>query len=247
MSLWSDLVDNCGLDLCRGHPGHGASAGSVLQNRLAHIIAVKAIALTGVGRREGCAVLPVEQSLEQGGCLRAGVVGAYARAFLQDAVNPIPGLLVDETLMFASVPGALVHRFADVGAVVQHPVQEVLAHGVATRDGLFSATSGNPVVPAWLAERLFGAFSTKQAENDKYRDQIRSSAGIAVLVGSGNGPEHWVRVGRSFQRFALQATALGIGSAHINQSIKVPALCAYFADWLGVPGERFCRKSVFRL
>jgi hypothetical protein len=107
-----------------------------------------------------------------------------------------------------------------------------------TRDGLFSATSGNPVAPAWLSELLFGHFFTKDAENDKYRDHIRSSAGIAVFIGTREDPEHWVKVGQSFQRFALQATALGIRSAHINQPVEVPALRAEFARWLGVPNRR---------
>lgn len=111
-------------------------------------------------------------------------------------------------------------------------------HALATRDGLFSATSGNPVVPGWLAERLFGAFFTKAAENDKYRDHIRSSAGIAVFVGDVADPGHWVKVGRSFQRFALQATTLGIRNAHINQPVEVPAVRTQFADWLGMSGRR---------
>lgn len=109
---------------------------------------------------------------------------------------------------------------------------------LATRDGLFSATSGNPVVPAWLAKRLFGVFFAKGTENDKYRDQIRSSAGVAVFTGQGEDPAHWVKVGRSFQRFALQATALDIRSAHINQPVEVPALRTEFAQWLGVPDRR---------
>jgi hypothetical protein len=107
-----------------------------------------------------------------------------------------------------------------------------------TRDGLFSATSGNPVAPAWLAERLFGLLFTKEAENDKYRDHIRSSAGVAVFIGTREDPEHWIKVGQSFQRFALQATALGIRNAHINQPVEVPALRAEFARWLGLPDRR---------
>jgi hypothetical protein len=107
-----------------------------------------------------------------------------------------------------------------------------------TRDGLFAATSGNPVAPAWLAERLFGRFFTKDAENDKYRDHIRSSAGIAVFIGAREDPEHWIKVGQSFQRFALQATALGIRNAHINQPVEVPGLRTEFARWLGMPDRR---------
>lgn len=107
-----------------------------------------------------------------------------------------------------------------------------------TRDGLFSATSGNPVAPAWIAERLFGMLFNKGSENDKYRDHIRSSAGIVVFVGDKEDPDHWIKVGRSFQRFALQSTALGIRNAHINQPIEVTSLRSEFASWLGAPDVR---------
>lgn len=109
---------------------------------------------------------------------------------------------------------------------------------LATRDGLFSACSGNPVMPGWIGDLVFGAVFRKDSENDKYRDQIRSSAGIAVFVGDKADPEHWIKVGRSFQRFALQATAMGIRNAHINQPIEVPTLRPQFAQWLGMPDAR---------
>ncbi len=109
---------------------------------------------------------------------------------------------------------------------------------LAAGDGLFAAASGNPVVPSWLARALFGAFFTVAAETDKYRDHIRSSAGFAVFTGAGEAPEHWMAVGRSFQRFALQATALGIRTAHVNQPVEVADLRGDFARWLGEPGRR---------
>lgn len=109
---------------------------------------------------------------------------------------------------------------------------------IATGDGLFSACSGNPVVPAWMGGPLFGAFFKKGSENDKYRDHIRSSAGIAVFVGDRADPEHWIKVGRSFQRFALRATTLGIRNAHINQPIEVPKVRPEFANWLAMPDAR---------
>jgi hypothetical protein len=112
------------------------------------------------------------------------------------------------------------------------------ARAVETGDGLFGACSGNPVLPEWIGPTLFGLVFRKESENDKYRDQIRSSAGIAVFVGVRADPEHWIRVGRSFQRFALQATALGIRNAHVNQPIEVPSIRPEFARWLGMPDAR---------
>lgn len=114
------------------------------------------------------------------------------------------------------------------------------SYATATRtgDGLFGACSGNPVGPDWIGERLFGMFFTKEAETRKYTDQIRSSSGIAVFVGDRDDPEHWINVGRSFERFALQATALGIRNAHVNQPIEDPVVRPEFASWLGLPGKR---------
>lgn len=111
-------------------------------------------------------------------------------------------------------------------------------NAVEMGDGLFSACSGNPVMPEWIGSRLFNAFFTKEAENTKYRDHIRSSAGVAVFIGDHDDPTHWIKVGRSFERFALQATALGIRNAHINQPIEVPQIRPEFAVWLGIPNTR---------
>ncbi len=109
---------------------------------------------------------------------------------------------------------------------------------LATKDGLFSACTGNPVVPGWMGDAMFDVFFTKDGENDKYSKHIRSSAGIAVFIGDREDPEHWIKVGRSFQLFALQATVLGIRNAHLNMPIEVPSLRPEFARWLGIPDMR---------
>ena len=111
-------------------------------------------------------------------------------------------------------------------------------HAVSKGDGLFSACSGNPVMPEWMGSQLFNAFFTKDAENAKYNEQIRSSAGVAVFIGNQADPQHWIKVGRSFERFALQSTALGIRNAHINQPIEVPQIRPEFARWLGMANIR---------
>ena len=112
------------------------------------------------------------------------------------------------------------------------------ADAVRTRDGLYSAASGNPSVPAWLGERLFDWVVTPKSENDKLARQVRSSAGIAVFVGQANNKAHWVEVGRCYERFALQATALGIRNAMLNQPVEVAALRPQLASTLGLGGQR---------
>lgn len=54
---------------------------------------------------------------------------------------------------------------------------------LASRDGLFSATSGNPVLPTWAGPLMMDRFFNASSENDKYARQIRSSAGIAIFAG----------------------------------------------------------------
>lgn len=108
---------------------------------------------------------------------------------------------------------------------------------VATMDGLYAPASGNPALPPWLARRLLPFVFTERSENDKYRAHIASSAGVAVFTAARNDKAHWVAAGRACQRFALQATALGLKYAFINQPVEVSRLRAQFATWLGL-GER---------
>jgi hypothetical protein len=104
---------------------------------------------------------------------------------------------------------------------------------ISTGDGLFAAASGNPSLPAWLGSRLFSAFFTEKAENEKYARQLRSSAGVAVLTGARPEPASWFEVGRVYQRFALQATLLDVRNAFVNQPVEVAAVRTQFANWLG--------------
>ncbi|NVN91244.1 MAG: Tat pathway signal protein [Desulfuromonadales bacterium] len=109
---------------------------------------------------------------------------------------------------------------------------------IRTGDGLFSGTSENPSVPRWLGSLLFGMFFTKKNENDKYTRHIRSSAGIAIFFSESNDRARWVEVGRCYERFALQATTLGIRTAMLNQPVEVSALRPQFATFLGIGSNR---------
>jgi Nitroreductase family len=105
-------------------------------------------------------------------------------------------------------------------------------------DGLFSASTGNPTLPAWLGPRMFDWVFRADAENDKYARQLRTSAGVAVFVSERSDKDHWVRVGRACQRFALQATTLGLKHAFVNQPVEVERLRPELAALVGMPGRR---------
>ncbi len=112
------------------------------------------------------------------------------------------------------------------------------ADAVRMRDGLYSVTTGNPNIPSWIGDLAFRWLLTAKGENDKCARQVRSSAGIAVFVGQTADKAHWVEVGRCYERFALQSTALGIRNAFLNQPVEVAALRPPFADALGLSGQR---------
>ena len=112
------------------------------------------------------------------------------------------------------------------------------AEAIRTGDGLFSRASGNPSVPRWLGSALFPAFFRTDHENEKYAKQVRSSAGIAIFVSQANDKAHWIEAGRCYERFALQATALGIRNAFLNQPVEVSAIRPQFAGFLGIGDRR---------
>ncbi len=109
---------------------------------------------------------------------------------------------------------------------------------LTTGDGLFSVASGNPSLPSWAGPTAFDLLVSAKTENDKYARQLRSSAGIAIFVAASSDAAHWVQVGRACQRFALQATLLGLKHAFINQPVEVASLRPHLADLAGAAGRR---------
>ncbi|CAL77488.1 conserved hypothetical protein; putative signal peptide [Bradyrhizobium sp. ORS 278] len=104
---------------------------------------------------------------------------------------------------------------------------------MTTGDGLLAAASGNPSLPTTLGGFAFDRLFDASAENDRYARQIASSAGLAVFVADQADPAHWIRVGQACQRFALEATRLGLKLAFINQPVEVAALRPELARLLG--------------
>ena len=123
---------------------------------------------------------------------------------------------------------------AELKAWIRFSADEALRTG----DGLFAGASGNPVIPRWLGSRAMGLFFTPKSENEKYARQIRSSAGIAVFITERSDEAHWVETGRCYERFALQATAMGIRNAFLNQPIEVGAVRSQLAAWLGLANQQ---------
>jgi nitroreductase len=111
-------------------------------------------------------------------------------------------------------------------------------HAAGAGDGLSYAASGNPSIPTWIGRAIFRMVVRPGAENDKTVRQVRSSGALAVFVSEQDDRPHWIEAGRCYERLALQATALGLRNAFLNQPVEVPELRAEFAAWLGIGARR---------
>ena len=123
-------------------------------------------------------------------------------------------------------------------AELRHWLRFSYKDAIATCDGLFSGCTGNPVVPDLVGRGLFRLFYTAAGENQTYVGQVRSSAGIAVIVARTEDRQGWIAAGRAFQRFALQATAMGLKLSLTNNPVEVAALRPQFAAAIGIGNRR---------
>jgi len=83
----------------------------------------------------------------------------------------------------------------------------------AAGDGIYSAVAGKPPVPQWLGRMLVGGVLDAGSESRKAAAELRSASAVAVFVAARSDIKAWVNVGRSFERMALAASALGIALA----------------------------------
>ncbi|MDB6092206.1 MAG: Tat pathway signal protein [Gammaproteobacteria bacterium] len=59
-----------------------------------------------------------------------------------------------------------------------------------------------------------------------------------MFISGASDMAHWVEAGRCYERFALQATALGIRNAFLNQPVEVMPIRPRFASALGFGNQR---------
>ena len=59
-----------------------------------------------------------------------------------------------------------------------------------------------------------------------------------MIFSEADDKRHWIEAGRCYERLALQATALDLRTAFINQPVEVGALRSQFATFLGIGHRR---------
>ncbi|MDO9085061.1 MAG: hypothetical protein Q7U53_02535 [Anaerolineaceae bacterium] len=107
---------------------------------------------------------------------------------------------------------------------------------LASMDGLFSRCSGNPTVPRLLGKMFVsGTKPAKQVDSDAKK--LRSSIGAVILTSEKDDRASWVKVGRLYQRLALNMTTYEIKSALLNQPIEVSEIRPQFQSAMNL-GEK---------
>jgi len=86
----------------------------------------------------------------------------------------------------------------------------------ANGDGLWASSTGSPNVPKFIGRMAVKNFTSAKSEAKRWKNLIEKTAGFALFVAKENTKTNWVQLGRSFQRFGLKATQLGINHAHVN-------------------------------
>jgi hypothetical protein len=104
---------------------------------------------------------------------------------------------------------------------------------MATRDGLYAPSSGNPAVPRWIGQLVVGGMKPQQ-QADADAAKLRSSSGVVVVTSASDDKAAWVRTGQVYERLALTMTSLNIRSAFLNQPIEVAAVRGQFQSAMGL-------------
>jgi hypothetical protein len=102
------------------------------------------------------------------------------------------------------------------------------------QDGLAAVALGFPAVPRWLGRWIMTTLVKPEAEAARQEKAIRSSSLLLLFIARGNDKQHWVDVGRSFERIALTAASLGIAHAHVNMPCEVAPIRRRLAVHLGL-------------
>lgn len=110
------------------------------------------------------------------------------------------------------------------------------AQALRCGDGLSGRVNKQPQLPTWLAKLIIRFVLKPEAQVKTDTVNLRSSAGIAVVIGAADDLPNWIESGRAYERFALQATAAGIRNAFINQPIEVRRLRRQLHSVLGLNG-----------
>jgi hypothetical protein len=104
----------------------------------------------------------------------------------------------------------------------------------AKEDGIWHASMAMPATGRFLGTIIMKQFVSAKSEAKRWNKLINTSAGFVLFSVKKNTAEHWVSLGRTFQRFALTATKLNINHAHVNMPCEELSVRTKMASYLNL-------------
>lgn len=170
--------------------------------------------------------------------------------------QPVASALLDQLVRLPLEPGVVTHfvtsqsemetviEYVNRGNLNQYAnkafMDELIAwlrftkkEALASLDGLYTRSSGNPEVPRWLGE-MFVSDTNPQQQADADTQKLRTSPHALVIASESEDKSTWIRTGQVYERMALMMTSLGIQSAFLNQPIEVASTRSQFQSALAL-------------
>lgn len=164
--------------------------------------------------------------------------------------QPVETALLDQLTGMPLEPGVVLHfvtepeefervvEYVNLGNLSQYAdrafIEELIdwlrftkKEALASLDGLYTRSSGNPEVPRWLGH-MFVSGTTPQQQADADTTKLRSSPHALVIASESEDKSTWVRTGQVYERMALLMTSYDIQSAFLNQPIEVASIRSQF-------------------
>lgn len=91
-------------------------------------------------------------------------------------------------------------------------------------------------VPRWMGHMYAAHADAARLEARKVRELVQASAALVLFATTNPGREGWVALGRSYERLALRAAALGIRHSLLNMPCEEPVVCGKLKRELGWEG-----------
>jgi nitroreductase len=144
----------------------------------------------------------------------------------QTQIDMLAGLVEHATLAQYRSPGFR----AELSSWIRFNREEADEHA----DGLTYAAMGRAGAPRWLGATVLKTLISAKSEAKRAARLVRNAPTVMVFAPREDDKQHWVGVGRSFERVALTATALGIRHAHANMVCEVTETRHRLGSYLGL-------------
>jgi hypothetical protein len=93
-----------------------------------------------------------------------------------------------------------------------------------TQDGLAYNAMGFPAIPRFLGRPIVGGYLKPNKQNESDLKKINSSSHLVLFTTENNTVNEWIDLGRTLEKFLLEATKLNIANAYLNPPCEIEIL-----------------------